>query len=201
VGQGASGNNYGSFNKTAALVDAGFDALGFEAYGLYKVAVYNDDGWKTVNGQATRSPIATYTKALGRLPYSATALAGPGITSDLFPRMTFSVTPSELAAVIRSKTAATVSVDWSSLGVMADASKYGWGYLYTYVSGKATTTASNWPQSRGIAFTYPPAGATGVSGYTIQAAPATLVTPNYSELVIELANRNDGRVQSSVTFE
>ncbi len=201
VGQGASGNNYGIFNRTAAATDSGFEALGFEAGGTYTVAVYNDDGWKTVNGQATRTPIATYTKTMGSLPYSAVALAGANVTSDLFPRISYAQTPAEVAAIVRSKAAAQVAVNWTPLGTMPDAAKFGWGFIYTYVAGRATTTSSNWPQSRGIVFSYPSTAATGAPSYTIPAAPSALVTPNYSEFVVELTNRNNVRIQSVVSFE
>lgn len=201
VAQGASGNNYGMFNRTAAAADTGFEALGFEAGGVYKVAVYNDDGWKTVNGQATRSPIATYSKTLTSLPYSAVTLAGANVTTDLFPRVTFGLAPAEVAAAIRSKAATPLAVSWTALGAMPDASKFGWGFIYTYIAGRATATSSNWPQSRGIVFTYPATGATEAPSYTLPAAPSALVTPTYSEFAVELANRNNARIQSVVSFE
>jgi hypothetical protein len=75
---GVNGDNWG-FNMTTlvldgpaqASADASFQAQGWStAANAYTVAFYNDDGWKTVNGQVGKTPIATYTTSLPRLPYS-----------------------------------------------------------------------------------------------------------------------------------
>lgn len=201
VTHGGSGNTYGAYNKAPAALDSAFDTLGFVAGGSYSIAVYNDDGWKTINGQASRTPIATHTKTLSALPYSAVVLGGTGVTTDLFPRVSTSLTPVQIASVIRSKGSSTQALTWTALGAMPDATKFGWGDLYTYISGRSTATTSTWPQSRASAVVYPSAGAMGAPSYTIPAAQNALVTPTYSEFGLELVNRNGGRIQSLMTYE
>ncbi len=201
VAFGAASNNYGSINKTAANADAGFNAMGFVAGGAYRVAVYNDEGWKTVNGQAGKTPIATYTQTLSSLPYSAVALAGSGVGNDLFPRMSSSLTPVQTAANIRAKTAFTTNLSWTGLAAMPDAVKFGWGNVYNFVSGTATATANAWPGSRQIGFSYPATGATGIANYAAPAPSSKLVTPTFAQFVITLTNRNETLIQSLVTFE
>jgi hypothetical protein len=200
VTYGAAGNNYGVFNTTAALVDSGF-STSWVAGGVYTIAVYNDLGWTTVNGQATQTPIATYSRTLGALPYSAVALAGTGVTTDLYPRVTSSLTSAQVAAVINSKASSTTNLSWNALGVLPDASKFGWGDIYAFVSGRATATLATYPASRQVVASYPASGATSATAYVIPAAPSVLVTPTYGEFAIELSNRNGNRITSLVTFE
>lgn len=78
VTHGAGSRNWRSNAATAAEADAQFAGFGFRAGGVYTVKVYNDDGWKTVNGQQGKTPIASYTTTLNRLPASAAALDAGG---------------------------------------------------------------------------------------------------------------------------
>jgi hypothetical protein len=200
VTYGAQDNTRGVFNTTAALADSGFNP-GFVAGGVYNVAVYNDAGWTTVNGQATQTPIATYTRTLDALPYSAVALAGTGVASDLYPRITSSLTTAQVAAVINSKVSSTTDLSWSALGTMPDGTKFGWGEIYAYEQGRATATTATWPASRQFAWSYPATSATGATGYVIPAASSVLVTPTYGQFAVQLTNRNGRRISSFVTFE
>jgi hypothetical protein len=75
---GVNGDNWGWTMTTLLLdgpaqasADASFLAQGWSAAtNAYTVNFYNDDGWKTVNGQVGKTPIATYTTTLPRLPYT-----------------------------------------------------------------------------------------------------------------------------------
>ena len=199
---GASGTSFGAFNVTAAAADSTFASIAFVAGGAYSIAVYNDDGWKTVNGQATKTPVVTYTRQLGALPYSAVTLAGASAGSDLYPRIASpAVSTATIASNIRSKTAGSLSLTWNSLETMPDASAFGWGDLYNFVSGRATSTANAWPASRRTELSYPDRGATSALNYTVSAAQPALVTPTYAEFGLELSNRQGRRVLSLVTFE
>lgn len=201
VAFGAAGNTYGAFNQTAALADTGFDALGFVAGAPYSIAVYNDDGWKTVNGQAAQTPIATVTQTLIRLPYSSVTLAGTDVGADAYPRMDSSVDSVQGATNIRAKTAFTTNLSWTPLGTLPDSAKFGLINLNAFVSGRATATTSVWPASRQSTQSYPAAGATSVTGYTFAAPSAKLITPTYGEISINLNDRNSMGIASLVTFE
>lgn len=198
---GAAGTNFGASNLTAAAADASFDALGFVAGASYTVALYNDTGWKTVNGQATQTPIATYTRTLKSLPYSAVALAGTGISADLFPRFTSSLTKVDLATNLRNKAASTMTLTGTALGVMPDAGNFGWGNVNAFMSGRAGAGTANWPGSRQNATTYPTGNLTTLSNYTLPAPSSQMVTTTYGELKVTLLNRNGAAISSAITFE
>ena len=201
VGFGAAGNNQGVFNRPADLADSEFAALNFVAGGSYTFAVHNDDGWKTINGQASQTPIATYTRVLRRLPYSAVALAGAGPGSDLYPHITSSKTPVELAAIFRSKLADTTNLSWTALGTMPDGAKYGFGFVCSFEDGPANMALNFWPRSRQFQCVYPANGALSTANFPIPAAAAVLVEPRYAEIGVDYANRNSGFVGSKVSFE
>ena len=198
---GASGNGFGAFNNTPFAADSSFDSLGFVSGGTYRIAVHNDDGWKTVNGQATQTPIAVHTATLNSLPYNTVALAGTDASTDQFPRITTSLTPVQVASVIRNKASSSLSASWSGLGTLTDTTKFGWGDVYSFTSGRATATTNFWPQSRAVTIVYPSTGALSIASFTIPAAASALATPTYSEFGVEMVNRNGGRIHSLVTFE
>lgn len=203
VGFGASGQHFGTFATTAALADSGFDALGFVAGGTYTFKVYNDDGWKTVNGQSSQTPIATYTSTLRTLPYSAVTLAGAGEDSDLYPRLTSStLTAAEFATAIRTKAAFTTDATFTALGALPGASKFGYGDVFTYVQGKASSNSSFWPASRqNLRVVYPAAGALSVTNFNSPAPNSVLLTPTFGEFGIDLSNRQRAWIGSYYNYQ
>ncbi len=185
----------------AALADATFDALGFVAGGTYQVAVYNDEGWKTINGHAGMTPKAVYTQSLLALPYSAVTLAGTGVDDDLFPRFTsMSMTDAQIAEAYRTKAAFTIDFSFTALAAMPDGSAFGWGDVASYEEGNASAGPNFWPLSRQYWPTYPDTGATAVDDFVSPAPGSLLLTPTYGSLGIELTNRNGRRVWSYINF-
>ncbi len=201
AGVGARSTTLGAFNLAPTLADSTFDAIGFAAGGAYTIAVYNDDGWKTVNGQVAQTPIATNTRTLRSLPYSAVALAGSGVTSDLFPRFTSSLTPVQIAATFSSKLAGTTDLSWTALGTLPDVGKFGLLDLYTFEEGRASAGLSFYPASRRSISVYPAAAALTAPGFVIPAASSVLVTPTYAEFGVEYNDRNTRFISSIVSFE
>jgi len=199
VGMGASGINFGNYGYTdAALLDTDFATIGFVQGGVYNFAIYNDDGWKTVNGQAAQTPVATYKRTLTTLPYSAAALAGTDINHDLYPRLASSLSTVDMAASVRNKTGFTTNLSWNPLGTLPDARRFGWGGVYFYESGPVT--AETWPQTDQEWDVYPDAGVTSVTGLTASAPSDARITPNWAEAGIYLDDRNGARLWSTVTF-
>ena len=201
---GVATANFGMFNQTPVNADTNFNALGFFAGGIYTIAVHNDDGWKTVNGQSGKTAVKTYLQKLIALPASAASLAGTSVITDLFPRMTSSVSAVAIADAIRTKTPVPVNLSWNLMNALPDTSKLGWGDIYSFVSGRAALVNGITPGSRRIEFTYPNAGATSAASFTVGTSATTqpaLVTPTYSEFGLELTNRNGSRLLSLITFE
>lgn len=206
VAQGATSSTPGAFYRTAAQADEEFAAMGFVAGGVYTAKVYNDDGWKTVNGQATQTPIATYTTALHRLPYSAVALAGTGPDNDLYPRLTTTLSKADIAQALRDKMPFSTGLGFTALGTMPDAATFGWGEISLFLQGDAagvTSTPFGYPRSRQspLAVVVPTAGDTEVASFSVPAPTSLLVTPRYAEIGLYLYDRRGRTVSSIVSFE
>lgn len=203
VTHGATTNNWGFFNVTSATaLDTSFDALGVVAGGEYTVKVYNDDGWKTVNGQASSTPIATYTAKLANLPFSAAALAGTGVATDLFPKVTTnSMTPAQISTAVLAKAAFSMNLSWTAPVAMPDGKTLGWGGLFSFKQGRvdAAQTAFN-PASRQFDPTYPAANVTSGT-LPVPAAVAKLGLPTYMQYWLSLSNRNGNTVESLYAFQ
>lgn len=110
VVDGAGSNVWGwGFTATPdAAADQGFAAQGWLAGGVYRFDVYNDDGWKTVNGHAGKTPIATYYATLDRLPYTFVEMA------DRYPLINLGgLSGAQLAANANSATPAPLSLSWT----------------------------------------------------------------------------------------
>ena len=199
VQHGAVGSSWGSTNwPTAAEADQDFSTIpGLVAGGIYTFRVYNDNGWQTVNGQAGRTPIATYTATLNHLPFSAATLAANG----LFPTWgTLSKSRAEIATAIRQKTALTVTGNWAAAGTMPDGSKVGWGSIYAFETGRASAGVADFPASRNTTSIFPGRGVT--QGTLPVATPgAQLVVPTYAEFGLFNTSRDGNAVSSILTFQ
>ncbi len=204
VANGATTNNWGSFGATApATIDTSFDALGVVAGGEYTVKVYNDDGWKTVNGQVSSTPVATYTIKLANLPFKAATIGGaPGVAPDLFPRLSASSTSFfDIAAAIRGRTAVSTDLTWTPEGTMPDGRPLGWGSLYSFKQGRVNAGQLLFnPASRQFDPTYPAANVAGAA-LAVPAAVAKLGAPTYAEITFSMNNRNGNVVQSIYSFQ
>ncbi len=200
---GATTNNWGFENQaSAAALDTSFDALGVVAGGVYTVKVYNDDGWKTVNGQLNRTPIATYDATLPGLPFSAAALAGTSTANDLFPKITTSSMTSEaIATAVRARAAFTLDLALAPAGAMPDGRSLGWGSLFSFKQGRVDPTQAAFnPASRTFDPSYPAANATSAT-LAVPAASAKLGLPTYMERTISVNNRNGNIIQSTYQLQ
>lgn len=205
VANGASGvNSFGSISNTSgAAVDTAFATLNIKAGDAYTIAVYNDDGWKTVNGQASSTPIAIYTIKLANLPFSAVALAGTaGVATDLFPKVaTNSMTAAAIATAVRGKAAFSMDTSFSPAGAMPDGRLLGWGSFFSFKLGKVDAAQVPFnPASRQVDPSYPLANATSAT-LVVPAAVAKLGLPTYMEYGFSINNRNGNTVQSSYAFQ
>ena len=199
---GTRGSGIGSFNSASgAALDTGFAGLNVNAGDVYTINVYGDDGWKTVNGQAGKTPIATYTSTLAALPLSAAALAGTGPTADLFARVTSNTkTPAEIATAIRNKAAISTGQTWTTPGTMPDGRAVALRRNWSFESGKANSTGATWPASNKINISYPGSLATSTT-VNIPVPVAALVDPTYAETTLHYVNRNGNNIYSRYTYQ
>ena len=192
VANGANiANSFGFFNNASgAALDTSFATLNIKAGDAYTIAVYNDDGWKTVNGQLGKTPIATYTNVLRALPFSAATLAGTGPTADLFARFTSSSkTAAEIAAAIRTKTAISTNVTLSALGTMPDGRVQQLADTTVFEQGNANPNGNAFPRSRQFVLGYPGGQATSAT-FAIPVPTTALVVPTFASTILDYSNRN-----------
>lgn len=167
----------------------------------YTIAVYNDDGWKTVNGQLGKTPIATYANVLRAVPFSAATLAGAGPTADLFARFTSSTkTAGETAAAIRTKAAISTNVTLSAPGTMPDGRVQHLADTYIFEQGNANTNGTAFPRSRQFVFSYPGGQATAAT-FAIPVPVTALVLPTFVGTAVEYNNRNGNNLLTSYAYQ
>ena len=203
VANGATSATWGSFGLIDPSVqDANFNALGVTAGGVYTVKLYAGTGWKTVNGQATETPIASYTSTLENLPMSTVALAGTvALPVNKFPELlTSSVTTANVAANVTAKVAFSTNLTWTAPGVLPDARKTGLSALYSFEQGRASTGTTFNPASRQTTLSFPASTAL-LATFNVPAPVTALVTPTYFEASLEYSNRNGNFVRNLRTFQ
>lgn len=201
---GASGTLWGVKNvpaSHAAAADEAFDNLQILSGGAYTIKVYNDDGWKTVNGQAGKTPIAIYTSILRQLPFSLVSLTGASETADLFPRLTInSPTPALMASAINNKTAFVSDLTWNLPGAMPDERKVGLSCVNTFAFGKINAAqAGFYPISSMSDCIFPNSGAASAS-VNFAASPANMGLPLSGGIGLVYSNRNGNYVYSNYIF-
>jgi hypothetical protein len=182
-------------NTDAAALDRAFAALGFAAGGTYTLQVYADDGWKTVNGQAGKTPIATYQARLGALPESAAALAA-GTTAN-YPNATMSLTPVDIATALRNKTAAAIQVTVVKPAKASTPLRLESGYIFE--QGRVSASAA-FPNVRLDRTTYPAANATSFSA-SILVPPQNLAIPTTGELGVTYNDLGGRSIRNVMSFD
>lgn len=182
-------------NTDAAALDQAFGALGITAGGTYTLQVYADDGWKTVNGQAGKTPIATYQARLASLPESAAALVA-GTTVN-YPDVTLSLTPVEIATALRNK--ASVALQSTIVKPAKGSTPLRLDSTYLFESGRVNAAAA-FPNVRVNPLSYPALGATSLST-TIPAPPQKMVVPTSGELAVIYNDLNGRSVRGIISFD
>ena len=204
---GTTSDSWGVTSATANdAADQTFTNQGWVAGGVYRFDVYKDDGWKTVNGHANKTPVATYYTTLGDLPFTFVEMAGSGATpasNDKFARLSFGALS---AAGVRdnfiSATPSAMNVSWSLQPAPTGARKLGlqltWHYFQGAKVGNPGTTF--WPAVRSIDFSYPGSAGTAQS-WPVVGKPVDMQNKTYTEFVLFYSDRNARIVQSRVLFQ
>ena len=203
--QGATGDNWG-FTMSSNLADAaaqktadtGFAAQGWVPGGIYTFSIYADDGWKTVNGQAGKTPIATYTFSLKRLPYTFVEM----YTTDLLannPDFVSSLTPAELAPLFTG-TGGTTTLTGIQARAPAGGLPVALADVFSFGQGVNIGAVGSWPRTRAIEFVSPGSTATTATVPIKGKNPAT-IAKNFGEINVTYSDRNGGLLLRNWDFQ
>ncbi len=179
VAGGATSAEWGWTTPTPdASADAGFAAQGWVAGGIYRFEVYNDDGWKTVNGHVGRKPIGTYHDTLDRLPYTFVEM------NTRYPRINLgNLSTAQLAANARSATPAPLALSWTPPGAMPDGRVHhllqGWEFHQGAAVGNAAGVFN--PAWRNLSRIYPGTTATSTTSFPVTPTVAGQSSKSYTE--------------------
>ena len=189
----------GVTTSQAELFDGFLSSIFGIVTGTYTFKIYNDDGWKTVDGQAGKTPIATYTAQLESLPISFVDM---NITSnpdnDKFPKISSPSSPAAGAASITAGLAYTAAIRWTPpLFVATNPFKV--AFVEAYAEGTVATTGLGWPRVFSFTDIYPSSNVT-TGTINVQANPANLGYKTYAEVQVNYTNRNGTRIRSVVNI-
>ncbi|HRQ66914.1 MAG TPA: hypothetical protein PKZ76_18950 [Xanthomonadaceae bacterium] len=201
VGLGGTGTGWGvRLNppysaERIAQVDTIFESLGFEAGGQYTIAVYNDDGWKTVNGQAGKTPIATLTALTDRLPYTLAEMTASPAAHPVIA--VSSLTPAQLVEGFKT-TGGVLDLTWTAAEAPAGAAPMAIASTYTHRQGPKTDAAP-WPRVRGSLVQWPAPGALSLE-LPFEGKPEGASATSYAEYAIQYTDRNNGWIIMNVQY-
>ncbi len=167
--------------------------------GTYTFKIYNDDGWKTIDGQVGKTPIATYTAQLESLPISFVEM---NVTSnpnnDKFPKISSASSPAAIVALELAGLPYTGSLSWTSPLFIAT-SPYKLSFVEAYTEGSVSTTGVVFPRVAKFVDIFP--GSNALTGtINVAANPANLGQKSYSEVQVNYTNRNQSRIRSFISF-
>ncbi len=219
VANGANGNDYGisltlgTASGVLTPADAQFDALQFVAGSVYTVSLYNDDGWKTVNGQAGKTPVAVYTTTMSVLPYTFAEM-GAGLPAvDKHPQVNMGTgsLANNAHLAITSATTSTATLAWSlPASSFSDNRVFRLGVATEFFQGAQNNGANcslasvpAFPRLRFSTDYFPSSAAsTNSSGViNVTGTPATLCRKSYAEFSIGYSDRQDRRVVNIVNWQ
>jgi len=203
---GAPGDNWGwGYTSTPdSASDQGFVNQGWVVGGVYKLDVYNDDGWKTVNGHAGKTPIATYYETLKTLPRTFVEMAGSSPTTDNFARLNLGALG---ATGVRnngmSATPSPISLSWNPQPGLSTTQPFRLSQGWEYLEGPKTGVVSpaTWPRQRLLSRIYPGPTATSFGAWPVAPLPADTANRSYFEYMLFYGDRNQGVIQSRITFQ
>ncbi|MPM32547.1 hypothetical protein SDC9_79111 [bioreactor metagenome] len=163
-----------NFDDPASLADGDtrFAALGLAKDTEVTFDIYADEGWKTVNGQQGKTPIATYKVKIRNVPYNFAQLAISNYPQ--FP--TVDPTTAEIAAKLKS-TGGTVTAALSAGKPPAGGLAVALGSVSSFRQGPKTESASG--------------------RYQIRDGKSAAVAPNAKSIAIPFDGKPDGASATS----
>lgn len=201
VADGATANSWGiGFTGTPdAAADQQFRNQGWVAGGVYRFDVYNDDGWKTVNGHASRTPAATYYDTLERLPFSFVEMAG---RYPVFQRG--SLTPAQIAANAVLAAPQPLSLSWTRPEALPNGRPMHLNQVWEFHQGARignAGTAFN-PAYRTLNRSYPGSTSTGTTAFPVTPRQPDQANKSYTEYMLYFVDPTNGNaIQSRLSFQ
>lgn len=182
VGAGVDLTNPTSASNALANLETAFNGLGFQAGGSYTIKIYADDGWATVNGQAGKTPVASYTRVLNALPYAFNQLPA---TVASYLTMT-NTSSSTVFSLLSSNQAIPLSytVPATNPVVASSSDRLTWGGVWIDREGTVNQTLANdgsnfWPQTIRETDVYMATKPTGAMMLTSPAPGAGFTSPTW----------------------
>ena len=195
----------GSISTPNAAADQQFTDQGWVAGGAYRIDVYNDDGWKTVNGHASRTPIATYYETLKALPRTFVEMAGTGTTptsNDQFARFNVGTAAAFYNAIEIKQP--TINLGWSLQPSLSSTEPLRLQTGFDYFSGPKLGLASGatWPRLQSLTYTYPGSTATSQANWPVERPLFTdMASVSFYNVSLQYSDRNQSRVRSVLAFQ
>ena len=200
VGQGGATNVWGWTTTTPnAAADQGFADQGWVAGGAYRFDVYNDDGWKTVNGQAGKTPIATYYATLDRLPYTFVEM------TNKYPLINLGgMSTAQLASNAISATPLPLALSWTAPGLQSDGQKHQLFQVWEYHQGAKLGNAGSAfnPAYRTLNRAYPGTLATSTTSFPVSAKLPDQSSKTYTEYNLFFSDPSSfNSIQSRISLQ
>ena len=171
------------------LSDSDIAALPADA--VYTIALYNDDGWKTVNGQSGKTPVYSYTDTLPQKPFTTAELA-----ESAFPTLT----GDSLATLAAFKgTSATVSLALTPTTPPSGAKPMAYTGVFAY-SEEHPTAAGYWPSRYQDSQAYLAATATSANS-VIPGKLSAADTVGYAEVQVVTGDRNGRTIRTDYFWD
>ena len=205
IGRNLNVTNAGATAAQIAALDQSFANIGFVAGGTYTFKIFNDDGWKTVNGEAGKTPIATYTAVNDTLPYTFAQMVGTtGFDDHKFAKLVSStLDPAQTAAALSSSTPSSLSITWSAPAAQYDGRLFRFTEVGEFFQGAKTGNAVGafFPAERYYKPTYLTGNTTAANALAITPTPSSIQNKSYAEFGFYYTDRNNGRIFSFISFQ
>ena len=205
IGRDLNVTSAGANTALISALDQSFAAFGFVVGGTYTFKIYNDDGWKTVNGEAGKTPIATYTAVNDTLPYTFAQMVGTnGFGDHKFAKLvSSSLDPVQTAAALDSSAPSPLSITWSAPAAQADGRVFRFTEVGEFFQGAKTSNAVGafFPAERYYKPTYLTGNSTAANALAITPTPSSIQNKSYAEFGLYYTDRNRGRIFNFISFQ
>ena len=168
--------------------------------GTYTVKLYNDDGWKTVNGHVGKTPVATVSDTISGVPATFAQMANGSDPTGNMPTLSLGMTPVDIATALRGGNIPATTATFGK-PVPTDGTAYRLSEMGQYWEGPLTSNATTayWPSRRDYTPIYP--GSTVTSGnYAAIARDAGIGRFGYVNYSVLYLDRNDRHFETQISF-